>query len=146
METVKTLIISGAGPDDTCFTSDPRITGKEITWNVTRIQKDAAAGKFGKPVKIRMSVLPPTTPEADSNIDWDKVDGILNDTDNNPINQAILAIGSPDGISMFVDGNHRLAARRKANKFYFFAYIVPHEIEKNYRVRFIDTIAPQLFK
>ena len=47
--TPATIVIRGCSIGDDVFSTDPAIFGVEITWNVTRIQRDADAGRFGAP-------------------------------------------------------------------------------------------------
>jgi hypothetical protein len=138
------LVIEGATMNDTCFTLDSRITGEEITWNVSKIQRDADAGVFGRPCKVAMKCLPKATAEDDANIDWDKVIELIANgetaTGSKALEQPVLAIGSEEGIFCFVDGNHRLAARYKLGLKDFSVYIVPHWCEAAYRVHFSHSI------
>lgn len=128
------LTLDGATLADTCFTLDARITGEEITWNVSRLMRDATAGLFGLPVKIPMAAIPPQTDADRANIDWAKID-VFKTTMQAVLNQPVIGIGSDhDSILCFVDGSHRLTARQQMGCKFFLTYIVPHHLEKDYRV------------
>lgn len=125
----------GCSITDTCFTLDARITGEEICWNVTRLQRDAADGVFGLPWMLEFKQLPPMTDDDRANIDWKKVAMFAEWSAVLII--PVIAIGSskdPDNIFCFVDGHHRLCARQQRGFPSFGAYVVPAEIERRYRI------------
>lgn len=132
------LYINGCNITDLAFTLDARITGKEITWNVTKLKRDATAGVFGEPHRLPMNIIPPMTDADKANIDWKKVElfaecpGILS--------EPVISIGTPTGILCFVDGSHRLVARQQRRFPAFETYIVPHDIERQYRIT--ETVIP----
>jgi hypothetical protein len=128
-------IMNGCSLSDVGFTLDARIAGEEITWNVTKIQRDADAGLFGKPIGIAMASLPPMTDEDRANVDWLKEAHIMKDPA--VLATPVLAIGSSKragDIFCFVDGNHRICARMEAGLAGFESYVVPAELERCYRI------------
>lgn len=137
---MKVLTCSGASITDICFTLDARIMGHEITWNVTRMQRDAVQGLYGPPAKVPVANLPKPSAEDNANIEWDKVDRMIRDP--HVLRMPALAIGRPegDGVWVFVDGNHRIAAHMKRESAFFRCYIVPYWAEKHYRVTFSQPI------
>lgn len=132
------ILIRGANIEDTVFTSDAGILGFEVTWNVTRIQRDADAGRFGMAQTIPMSVFPPMNDAMRSNIDWSKVKRIALDDEAlaAPILMVCMLNPENDGavIRVPVDGNHRLCARRLRGFDDFYAHIVTPRLEPGYRV------------
>jgi hypothetical protein len=129
------IIMEGCHITDTMFTLDARITGEEICWNVTRLQRDAEHGRFGDPWRIPMANLPPMTDADRSNIDWKKVDMFVEWP--MVLGIPLIAIGSPKGpdhIFCFVDGHHRLSARQLRGMADFDTWVVPVDIEKQYRI------------
>lgn len=129
-----TIVMSGASLADTCFVLDRRICGEEICWNVTRIERAAKAGAFGKPWRIPMANLPPTTDEDRANVDWKKV--LLFAEWPAVMSIPIISIGAkePGHIFCFIDGNHRLFARMERKLLDFETWVVPHDVERRYRI------------
>lgn len=136
---------------DVTFTTDPGILGAQVTWNVTRIERDARDGAFGKQISVPMSILAPLTREMAANIDWSKVEKMLGAhlqrPNESPLDIPILqvAVNLPDGRIMRIpiDGNHRICARRIAGYPDFKCYVVPPKLEGLYRVVTISgTITP----
>lgn len=139
------FVISGCSIGDYVFTTDPAIFGAEITWNVTRIQRDADAGKFGLAETQPMSVLPPMSALANANVDWDKVASMLQQYRTSPVGSVLLKpslqVMVTIGKTLYripVDGNHRICARRLAGLSDFAFYTVPPEAESRYRVGFLS--------
>lgn len=126
------VYINGCSISDLAFTLDARFTGEEITWNVTKLKRDAAAGIFGDPSRLPMHLIPPMTDADKANIDWKKV--ALFAECPNILVEPVISIGSPTGILCFVDGSHRLVARQQRGFPSFDTYIVPHDIERRYRI------------
>lgn len=134
-------VISGCSINDDVFSTDPAIFGVEITWNVTRIQRDADAGRFGKPETVPVSILPPMSTLANANIDWDKVASMVTayhvDPARSPVVKPSLQVGVLIGETLYripVDGNHRICARRLLGMPDFSFYMVPPTVEARYRV------------
>ena len=106
-----------------------------ITWNVSRLQRAADAGMFGGPVVIPTRNIP--APDwALGGLSRERVDFLKR-------NQALLdeptiAIenppGAPAAILCFVDGQHRVTARVELGLPYVRSFIVPHDVERQYRV------------
>lgn len=134
------LRIFGASLFDVSFELDfPGLP--KIIWNVTRLQKDAELGKFGKPKRALISQLPPLDEDSWSKLDQEKVLGIIAKNDPTVINSPIISVIFEDkGIfhSMIVDGNHRFSARSLLGKRTFRRYEIPPELESNYRVTMIE--------
>lgn len=135
------FVIRGCSINDTVFSTDPAIFGVEITWNVTRIQRDADAGMFGKPVTAPVSILPPMSTLANANVDWDKVAGMVTayhaDAARSPVVKPALQVSVLIGETLYripVDGNHRICARRILGMPDFSFYTVPTMVEARYRV------------
>jgi hypothetical protein len=141
--------IVGAEQGDVTFTLNmPPLPN--ITWNVTRIQRDADAGKFGKPIRIARSEMPPLGPRERENVDWDKVRGMVLATADQyvngvpiertflekPVLHVLLRGFGHHTIRLPVDGNHRILARFIAGADDFYSYVVPAEQEADYRIRF----------
>lgn len=112
-------------------------------WNVSAIKQAIDRGDLGKPRRFSMRVLPPMTEEERANIDWNKVGGMMLDYRLNPRKTAAVRIPSIQVIMqmpgedflrrVFVDGNHRVSARRELGMAEFASYVVPPELEKLYR-------------
>lgn len=127
---------------DVVFDLDAAYVGFPITWNVTRIQRDALTRAFGELVSVPMANLPPLGPEERARIDWHKVEAMLgahlHKPDESPLEIPVLqvALRRPDGVTMRipVDGNHRICARKIAGEADFKCYVVPPELEPLYRV------------
>lgn len=135
------FVIRGCAIGDSVFTTDSAIFGIEVTWNVTRIQRDADAGRFGKPVVAPMSVLPPMSTLAKANVDWDKVAGMVQGYRASPHDSVLLKpslqVMTMIGETLYripVDGNHRICARRVLGFPDFAFYAVPAALEASYRV------------
>lgn len=135
---MRSFVISGASLTDTVFTTDKHVFGEEICWNVTRIERDAAAGKFGDPERIPMERLPPMPPEAYENLDWTKITAMVaalregSSVLRAPILQVLVQIGQTL-YRIPIDGNHRLTALRLFGQDFFECYVVPAQVERNYR-------------
>lgn len=132
--------ISGGEFTDTGFTLEA--VTPPITWNVTRLQRDADAGKFGPSRSIPM--------DRTRGPDWSRgnlsratVDYIKAHPDI--LNKPGLVIASPPGSPYpylcFCDGQHRGTARWELGLPDVSFFVVPAEVEKNYRVtveQFVD--------
>lgn len=134
-------IISGCSIGDVVFSTDPAIFGIEVTWNVTRIQRDADAGRFGKPETQPVSVLPPMSSLATANVDWGKVAAMVTGYHADPARSVLvkpsLQVAVFVGERLYripVDGNHRICARRILGMPDFPFYTVPPAVESHYRV------------
>lgn len=132
-----TLMIIGAEITDQYF--EVVIRGETLRWNVTRATVDARRGKFGEPHTYLMTDLPPQTPEAKANIDWQKVSEIAQSTVR--LDEPCIGIGDgndlpgyPPGMMVFIDGNHRLCARQLLGHRIFRSYVIPKDIEARYRI------------
>lgn len=142
-----TIEILGAGVDDDVFTTE--VPGLPvISWNVTRMQAAADAGKFGPPITIRRVDMPELGPAEIANIDWFKVTDMVR-----AYNAMRLGGTEPKDTFLFkptlsvmlrhqqllvrlpVDGNHRILARFMLGADDFQSYVVPLEQEIDYRVR-----------
>jgi hypothetical protein len=83
-----------------------------------------------------MSVIPPATDATRANIDWQRVRELANDWYR--IEQPLLQVELPIPVGVMrhiVDGNHRLFARQARALQHFTTYIVPPEMEGDYRIR-----------
>lgn len=133
--------ITGCSIGDDVYTTDAAIFGEEITWNITRIQRDADAGLFGEPTIVPMAALPPMTDAMRANVDWQKVRGMIGAHQIDPM-KSVLGKPALQVIVDFrgtlyrisVDGNHRICARRMVGYGTFASFVVPIEIEGRYRV------------
>lgn len=139
------LEVRGADLSDTSFTLGvPHFPA--VTWNVTRIQRDADAGKFGKPVRILREEMPALGPNEQANIDWPKVSAIVNKWAANPedpeiykpVLSVLFVIGDGVVTRVPVDGNHRILARFLMGADSYESFVVPHQIEADYRIRFFE--------
>lgn len=156
---MKTLHIMGAGIADTCYELD--IPGFEpITWNVSKLEQAAFRGLFGPPVTVDFSKLPPMTENEWSNLNRRKIDRMIKHaraiqsipdwTNHGRTITRMRLIDIPviattymqsDGqfYSAFVDGNHRMTARRMMGLTGAMHFLVPPELEGNYRVEFQES-------
>jgi hypothetical protein len=133
------LLMSGCGFGDTVFTLDKRITGEEICWNTTRIQHDADAGVFGPPIKRAFKTWPDMTPAERANIDWQKVAAFARSSEI--MAKPGLAVDLDAGMEThrhIVEGNHRICARELRGLPFFELYVVPRQLEQQYRVTLRD--------
>jgi hypothetical protein len=151
-----TIIISGAAITDTCF--EVSLPGLEIAWNVTRIEHDAFRGRFGPPENLPFIALAGwTDPNRDKyqNVDKEKVwrfarseavvsrpywkSGGLLMTNypilNIPTIAVMLKTGDETAMVIPIDGNHRMVAREIAGFDTFPRFVVPPELEGEYRIR-----------
>lgn len=137
------ITIVGARVGDDVFTTDERIFGREITWNVTKLRRAAEAGEFGAPDVLSMDVLPPMTAMADANIDWKRVDWMIRNlsTDDGGLSGVLLEpsinVAVKIGDTTYripVDGNHRICALRILMRPTWTTWSVPPEAEGRFRV------------
>jgi hypothetical protein len=147
---VKTLIIEGADITDTSFTLD--VEGfPELIWNITRMERDAFAGKFGEPhdtyfKDVAMGGAPANDPWKHLS-QW-RVRQIIKGA-NVPVMRGnrkyrlvelpgiAVMIPHPNGINTCVvpvDGNHRGKARELMGFPSFLQFVVPLGMEEQYRV------------
>lgn len=133
---MKFLKIIGGAVTDTCFSIVSR--GEEITWNVTRLNRDAREGRFGRVVHHPMTAVPKSD-WSKGNLDREKVDAIKRDpralAEPSIAIQAIDANGKPT-IRCFADGQHRITARQELGMLEITYYLVPVNREHEYRVIF----------
>lgn len=139
---MNTLVLVGCSLGNDVFTTHAEIFGAEITWNVTRLRRAANDGVFGFADRIPMSALPPMSSLADSNIEWDKVHGMIAKHSrgglSGPLAEPAINVGVQIGEKQWripVDGNHRICAWRMLGLEFWATYNVPPEIEGQYRVR-----------
>ena len=132
--------IHGAGPLDDIFeiTLD---TGEHVCWNVTTLNAAAKAGAFGAVRYARMADLPPARwdtwgPEDRATVDW------LKAHPKEAFEPVILiAHSNPDWLALcIVDGQHRLTALQERNVPEFSFYLVPVELERQFRVTGFDAL------
>jgi hypothetical protein len=147
---VKVINLLGCALTDTQFTLDPAIWGEEVSWNVTRIQRDACEGAFGPPEVVPMSLLPPMTREHSKNIEWERVHRLLlAHASRTGLSKSGVVVGeTPLDIPVLqvlfvhrgdlhrlpIDGNHRITARQFLGMQDFRSFIVPEELEGRYRI------------
>ncbi len=157
------LVLSGAGVFDTSFTIDPNpsLGIPEISWNVTRIECDAFNGRFGAPKTIAFSELVDWGRPQDEweNLDRQKVEYFMANRDLKvakpywkagglvrqwydllDIPAIIVLLKLPSNIiyTFPVDGNHRIKAREKLGLKTFDRFVVPLELEGNYRISWTE--------
>jgi hypothetical protein len=128
------VILNGGNLADTVFTLDARFLGEEITWNVTRLQDAADRGEFQK-ITLSMAFVADTDWES-GNVSRDRVDKIKG-TPHALALPVILIENEPHRpyrFLCFVDGQHRITARQELRLKDFEAYVVPHDVEKRYRI------------
>lgn len=142
------FVIRGCSIGDDVFSTDPAIFGVEITWNVTRIQRDADAGRFGPPETQPVSILPPMSSLANANVDWDKVAamvaGYRADPERSILKKPSLQVAVAIRETLYrlpIDGNHRICARRLVGLPDFAFYTVPPGMELRYRVTGLPTMS-----
>lgn len=128
-----TIKIHGAKLSDQAFTID--LGHEEVTWNVTRIQRDADCGLFGPAQRFAIEAM--KAPDwSKGNLDRDKVNWIK----RQPyiLGSPALAIANPSDslyeILCFCDGQHRMTARWELQLPYFDTFVVPYDRERAYRV------------
>ncbi len=127
------LRIVGADLSDTIF--DLMCAGwPEITWNITRIQRDADAGRFGPPIPILMSSLPEMNDGNRANIDWDRARAMIDTPAIEIPTLSVIMVRGGVSYRFPVDGNHRLAARMLMKLEDFKTFVVPADMERSYRV------------
>jgi hypothetical protein len=125
------ITLIGCKITDEVYDLDESIAGETMTWNITRIQRDADRGLFGPTIKRPMSVLPSVTAAHTANIDWHKVLRFAQMPE--VLNRPVLCLDYNGGRHI-VDGNCRICARQRLGLPDFETYIVPSEAERRYRV------------
>jgi hypothetical protein len=133
------LLMSGCGLGDTVFTMDKRLTGEEIMWNTTRIQRDAEAGRFGPPIQRAFATWPAMTTGERANIDWQKVARFAQSAEI--MAKPAIVVDLDAGMEThrhIVEGNHRICAREQRGLPFFEIFVVPRHIEAEYRVTLRD--------
>jgi hypothetical protein len=137
MQPEQILYMTGAGLSDTVFTLDPRLSGEHVSWNVTRLMTDALRGTFGAPIKRDFATWPAMSSGERANIDWDKVAHFARHPEI--MAKPAIAVDLDAGNELhrhIVDGNHRVTARETIGLLYFLMWIVPPDVETQYRVTF----------
>lgn len=158
------LIMIGADLSDASFTLE--ISGlPEICWNSTRIERDAFNGRFGPPQETRFDQLYDGGEGFDpwKHLDRGKVQRLIRDAQVRVlrpdwerggkelgiyVQKIYSVIDIPaTGISFVVndtkylvpvDGNHRMMARLVMGLPTFSRFVVPIELEGEYRVSFLE--------
>lgn len=133
------LQIIGCSMNEEVFTTDKRVYGEEICWNVTRLQRDATAGRFGAPIVRDFATYPKMSDKERLNIDWHKVAAMskLADVMARPA-LAVCVDAGTEIHRLIVNGNHRICARQLRGLPFFEVHVVPVALEAQYRVRFVD--------
>ena len=157
------LYISGAGVFDAYFAVDIEGVPK-LEWNTTRIERDAFRGVFGPPERVRFSELAKYRRPEDAwgNLDREKVHRFMNWSRSGsviaarpnwatqgktnrdyalldiPIIYMTLVLPTGGTIMFPADGNHRMKAREELGLLTFERFLVPAELEGNYRIRITE--------
>ena len=110
-------------------------TGEVVVWNITKLNKASRAGAFGVVRYAPTSDLPPADWSSWGPADRAKVDGIK----KNPraLGEPSIAIGTSNRnflLLCFADGQHRVTARQELGMLEIPFYLVPAEVERDYRV------------
>lgn len=111
------------------------IDGEIFRWNVSHIWQEANKGAFGRPVRLLMKNTNPT--------DWSKgfisratVESIKLNLE--ALHSPVLAIEAPPPavkeLLCFCDGQHRVTARRELLFPDVLSYIVPWNMERQFRI------------
>lgn len=129
---MKTITMTGISITDEIHQLDPKITGQFVVWNVTRIQRDADFGMFGPPIRRPLHLIPPMHDAERANVTMQKVGAML--LLPAIVDKPILTV-QHGLVRRIVDGNHRICARQLLSLIDFETYVVPPEVEGNYRVR-----------
>lgn len=156
---MKTLVMIGAALTDVGFTLD--LPGfPEINWNMTRIEHDAFNGRFGPPEEGRFSNLHDGGPGYDpwKHLDREKVQRLIRDA-----RISVLRPGKSSGemcrynlldiptiaVTLIkedvthiipIDGNHRMMARQVMGLETYSRFVVPANLEGEYRVMFMEVV------
>lgn len=110
-------------------------TGEEVAWNVTKLQRAAKAGTFGAVRFARTEDLPPADWSGWDETDRAKVDAIKQQPAI--LDEPAICIASPNpnfAISCIADGQHRMTARQELGLPEVPFYLVPLELERQFRV------------
>lgn len=132
---MKAIKIVGCDITDTVF-EITLLTGEEVVWNVSRLQRAAQAGAFGAVRYAPTSDLLPPCWEEWSGLDRAKVDAIKRN--QAALAEPAIAIASPNpafAILCFADGQHRITARQELGLSEVSFYLVPQPLERCYRIR-----------
>lgn len=150
------IVLEGASLTDVCCHIDaPGLP--DITYNVSRLEHDAFNGRFGAPEEGYFDQLTAPSPDWDewSGLDRAKVSQFVGSLGNlsvscrdwrQPSHKCLLRIIDIPiiAVAIFedvprilpVDGNHRMMARQLRGYKNFWRFVVPLELEGNYRIRF----------
>jgi hypothetical protein len=127
-----TIILRGANITDTCFSFESPDEG-EVTWNVTRLQDAADAGRFGAAQEfIIESLTPPDYSKGfldPERIAWLKKNPRILD-----IPAIAIASKVAGRLRIFCDGQHRMTARYELKLPTFSTYVVPVDVERRFRI------------
>lgn len=130
---MKVTVVSNCDPGDMSF--DIELGGEEITWNVTRLLREAEAGGFGPPALLRTDTLKPSD-WSKGNLDRAKVDAIKRSPA--ALDRPAVLIQNPPGsayeFACFCDGQHRIAARMELGLADCSAFVVPWDRERDFRI------------
>jgi hypothetical protein len=130
----------------------------EITWNISQIEQDAFRGRFGDVEEIQFSQLAQYSDESDKwrHIDrekvlkfirlanvpvtrpnWQRSDGEARQMRliDIPTIAVVLLTGPTTGAAFPIDGNHRMIAREQLGYKSYTRFIVPPELEGEYRIQ-----------
>lgn len=156
------LLISGASVFDTTFSIQNDPNGlPDMTWNITRIERDAFLGRFGAPERIKFSELLKWEHEGDKwcNVDREKVYRFMNQPNTHvrrpdwsmkgvaerdylllelPAIAMTLQPASGPWLQFPIDGNHRMLAREELGLADYERFVVPAKLEGEYRIRFTE--------
>ncbi len=133
--------VTGARLTDQVFTIT-LLTGETVTWNVTKLNAAAKAGMFGAVRYAATEDVPPARwenwNETDrATVDWMKTHPAI-------LDEPAIAIAAPVevdfAISCFADGQHRITARQELRLPEILFYLVPLELERQFRVVGLDGV------
>ena len=130
--------VFGARLTDQCFTITLQ-TGETVTWNVTKLNAAAKAGAFGAVRYARTADLPAARWDTWSASDRETVDYIK--ADARVLADPAIAIASPNPnflLCCFADGQHRVTARQELGLAEVSFYLVPLEMERDFRITGLD--------
>ena len=132
--------ITGARLTDQIFTIT-LLTGETVTWNVTKLNEAAKAGRFGAVRYAATEDLPPA-----NWLEWTAADRATVEyikRDQRVLNEPAIAIASPNpafALNCFADGQHRITARQELGLPEISFYLVPLELEGQFRIEGLDVL------
>jgi len=109
------------------------LTGETVIWWVDVMNDDCFAGRFGTPIPVPISAVPPAD-WTTGNLNRPRIDELKRTPSELYIPCIAIAAPVPNELCCICDGQHRVTAFQEMGLFAFLCFIIPWPDQFRYRV------------